>query len=87
MNKEIYTTIEAIVENAAPSQDVQFSVERVGKNAIEVLCAVNPELGEQFSFGELQCESLVERLELGFTLKVKGFGWNDDYSLVATLIG
>lgn len=87
MNKEIYTTIEGIVENAAPSQDIQFSVERVGLNQIEVLCAVNPELGEQFDFAELQFDALIERLALGFSLKEKGLGWNDDYTLMATLIG
>jgi len=87
MNKETYTTIEEITENASPSQDVQFSVERVGLNKIQILCGVNPDMGEQFDFAEVEFNSFMERLSLGFSLKPQGFGWNDDYSLLATLIG
>lgn len=87
MNKETYTTIEEITENASPNQDVQFSIERVGLNKIQILCGVNPDMGEQFDFAELEFNAFMERLSLGFSLKPQGFGWNDDYSLVATLIG
>ena len=87
MNKEKYTTIEAMVENAAPNQDVAYSVQRVGLNKIQLLCGVNPDMGEQFDFAEEQFDSFIERLSLGFSLKPQGFGWNDDYSLVVTLIG
>jgi hypothetical protein len=86
MNKSKFEDLEIHLENLG-TRELGFSATRVSQNEISILLGFDHDYGKMDDAMEGFFHDEIEHIADKFNLRIFQAGWNDDYSLNATLIG
>ena len=86
MNKTKFFDLEYHLENIS-TRESGYSADRQSANRTDILFGFDHDYGRMDESMESQFFLEIEFIADKFNLQVANAGWNDDYSLLATMLG